>query len=326
MATVTASTISVNSGSTSSLDVPGVGGSVTINLASHSLFVCNSTKKAAILNKVDIAITESSEGINTKTIYLAKDIHKMMMCQTAIGSSLDSLDDRTTIAQMLVAASGSIQLSCFMPYQNTAAGSYSSSNLSALNMNKVCKLYGDIKVGLKLTYIDGTEKTKYAPVDSIDGEPIDWSLSTATATRIASANTISDTVSVTPDASAKYFYVDDFLSGCKGTALITLFGLTMSNIDPSSTITLTPFLYIGPDISLGTTPPASIAYITNSSGATLTFSSKRVDATAVSTLSITNADATNNNGLSTTDNYGWVGEYDSGVTTDTSIVVNVTIA
>ena len=244
----------------------------------------------------------------------------------------------STLRNYLGLANGAIDVSMWSPFKKVGAAAWAESALTLTQMNLLCKIRGNINVGLQIDYMNGvTPTTKYIDAGGT-ADSIDWTLpagSTTSTRRVmcSDVQTLIDssyTQSVTVTDGRVFVAPSIIPDSVLDTMVISLFNIPWVNFASASNFTITPFLYTGPKIGVGTgattTKPTSYSPISIDSTSYLKKVSTRADGNALSTIAITNTDNSINPGLSVdTDVYGWVGNYNSSSTDDTSITIGVSV-
>ena len=278
-------------------------------------------KKAILLSRILISAIDEDSAEKTKALYFGRDLHKLMHCATT-QSTGTLVDDKTTIGDFF-GIQKDLEIGFWMPMQHNGT-SFAPVSLSATQLNDLFELNKDFRVGLKLDYVDSTAKTLYVdvPTDELDRT---WRIASADTPRKARSTNGLVPASITT-ASDKYVSVAIMDGTIRNRYVLTLFGLSLGNVDASSSMTLTPFLYVGADKLSAPTAiaPSSIGYLNDTANPETNWDAtcNRVSGNSEVTIT-TSVDDTYNTEVLTENDYGWVGNYNSGSTTDTTINVAI---
>ena len=344
MATITSTKVSINGAPYTTLS--GFAGQETASLTldlmgstyNSSFKACNSTWQIPLLNEISVQVVDSNQVANTKEVYVAREIHKQMFCTQTLLTITKTLNMTSTLRNYLGLANGAIDVSMWSPFKKVGAAAWDESALTLTQMNLLCKIRGNINVGLQIDYMNGvTPTTKYIDAGGT-ADSIDWTLpagSTTSTRRVmcSDVQTLIDssyTQSVTVKDGRVFVAPSIIPDSVLDTMVISLFNIPWLSFASASNFTITPFLYTGSKIGVGagatTTKPTSYSPISIDSTSYLKKVSTRADGNALSTIAITNTDNSINPGLSVdTDVYGWVGNYNSSSTDDTSITIGVSV-
>ena len=284
---------------------------------------CDNTRKAILLSKV-LVTAVNEEGVSKSMhSYIGRDIHKMLHCNTR-QSDTSLLVDASTKLDVFFGVTSPVIAGFWMPMQHNGT-SFTQSYLSAEELNDLFLPGVDFHIGLKLSYTKTTPKTLYAPCSAIDGAS--WIVDTTKSARVAhslSSGLVKVSVSTDNDYYCSFVAIStDFM---RDTSVLGLFGLTASDIDPSTQVTITPFAYVGAEMSGYTQDaPTSLGYFHSLSSIGVFWD--RTNSTPAGTnnliLGMSISDTYNSETLTNGD-YGWLGEYASGDNTDTSINISIT--
>ena len=272
-------------------------------------------RAAFLLNRIAIkSIDEEGAESSDRVTYLAYSLHKQLFATPTPGATGIQVDNTTTINNMF-GQNSPIEIKAWMPYESNGSAWVA----RELNAAQVEDLMENIHFGLMLEYVDnGTGKVKFAPIL----HPSTYVVSTSTSARSQLEYAVGSTVSITT-ANAKSFSGALRFDGANG--LLATFGMTVSDIDANTQITLSLISYCGAEMASHTTAtPNNWSYIYKdgtTNGAKYQKTNPRIGSVNNIYVSVFNADATYNNEIYDADDIGWVAEYDSNGTLDTSISI-----
>lgn len=329
-------TISVNHASPvvlsgGSLD-SGIGTvSVDLNAAPYSTYHYDGLKKYILINKASVVNTAADIEGTPKTIMFLKDGYKLLFAGAST-ASIGKFTEKTTVYDML----SSLYLAFWEPKEITSASTArivpTLSNSTIASMFNLGNSKGYTQLGLRLTYAKNNVTTyayKQLEIPRLSWNKVELRRKGYSVFRDGDTLTLSDDYEdggiVTPAASVGVG-VGEAVYNCYKSSTIEIpkdpvvdyFGIAIGNIDTPSTITITPFMFVGP------CDGTYIGYLQNINGTSaLSVSMSVPSALNNSTISIANTDSTNNNDAYS-DDYGWIGTYNPADTSDSSITVTIT--
>jgi len=274
----------------------------------------SSDKKAFLLNTVEITATDEDDVTITKTMFLASELHKQIFCSTEIANKSVVVDGFTTWGEYFPSGDQLFKVRVWMPNLYTSGG-WIRKDLSALQLED---LFENIRFGASIVYVDSsTSKTLYIDLGGF-GER-SWNVSTGTLAQVAHASSVSPQ---TTCGTSTRKYAEREINFDLSNRLLDSFGLTIANVDASSTMTVTLFAYVGATIASPTPTAPSYGVLSTLAGYTYAVPRSRISGESTLEIAASNADTTYN-GETYVDNgdVGWVGNYASGGTTDTSISI-----
>lgn len=288
---------------------------------------CSSDRKAILLSRLHISTSDEEDGTKTKTIYLARDIHKMMHCTNeAQAAQMVPLDADTTLAQFFGGSPKPISFGFWMPMRHNGSSAFVATDLTVAQLNDLIRIGTDLKIGLRIQYTDTadtTRKTLYVDVSDADADT-SWSIGVSS-NRVPHYNQAGLVPSTLTSANAKYVSADLISLQYMATKALSLFGLSISDVVPESDIEIAPFAYVGPTISsFSGSAPTSYGLLSSvaSFGATYwSYTQERVAAESQVTIAMS-VDNTYNTETFDSDDYGWLANFDAD---DTDTSINVTI-
>lgn len=309
--------------------LPVINGAVSTSIdmvTTHSSVFphCSLDRKAILLSRLHISTSDEDDGTKTKTIYLARDIHKMLHCNNrAQSTQMVPLDADTTLAQFFGGSPKPISFGFWMPMRHDGSSAFVATDLTVTQLNDLIRIGTDLKIGLRIQYTDNTLKTLYVDVSDADADT-SWSIGVSS-NRVPHCNQAGLVTSTLTTANAKYVSADLISLQYMATKALSLFGLSISDVDPESRIEIAPFAYVGPTIS-GFSGSAPTSYGLLSSVASLggtywSYTQERVTSESEVTIAMS-VDNTYNTETFDSDDYGWLANFDAGVT-DTSINVEI---
>jgi hypothetical protein len=309
--------------------LPVINGAVSTSIdmvTTHSSVFphCSHDRKAILLSRLHISTSDEENGTKTKTIYLARDIHKMLHCNNAgQGAQMAPLDADTTLAQFFGGSPKPISFGFWMPMRHDGSSAFVATDLTVAQLNDLIRIGTDLKIGLRIQYTDTTLKTLYVDVSDADADT-SWSIGVSS-NRVPHHNQAGLVPSTLTTANAKYVSADLISLQYMATKALSLFGLSISDIDPGSDIEIAPFAYVGPTISgfSGSAPTTYglLSSVASFGGTYWSYTQERVAAESQVTIAMS-VDNTYNTETFDSDDYGWLANLDAGVN-DTSINVEI---
>lgn len=296
-------------------------------VATHSSIFphCSTDRKTILLSRFHISTADEEGAVKTKTIWLARDIHKMMHCNNPIQARDIQLDANTTLAQFFNAAKP-ISFGFWMPNRHDGLSAFVATDLSGTQLDDLISIGIDLKVGLRMRYTDGgMPQTRYIDVPDSSAHAM-WLVPIWGSARVAHYNEEGLVPSSVSPANARYVSAELISLEYMASKVLDRFGLTISDIDASTNIEIAPFVYVGPTISgFSGSAPASYGLLSSIDDAGATYwkyTQERVagESDANITMSV---DSPYNKEVFDGDDYGWLGNFDSGVATDTTINVQI---
>lgn len=290
---------------------------------------CSTDRKTILLSRFHISTTDQDSAVKTKTIWLARDIHKMMHCNSPVQASGSQLDANTTLAQFFNAAKP-ISFGFWMPNRHDGLSAFVATSLSGTQLDDLIRIGTDLKVGLRMKYTDTvmgtpTLKTRYIDV-SDSAADTKWNVTVVTSPRVAHYNQDGLVPSSVSPANARYVSAELISLEYMASKVLDRFGLTISDIDALTDIEIAPFAYVGPTISaFSTSPPSSYGLLSSIGAAGATYweyTQERVGGESDVNIAMS-VDSPYNTEVFDVDDYGWLGNFDSGDATDTTINVQI---
>ena len=298
----------------------GNTGTASFNLAG-SLYDMTSDKKALVVNSVVVTNSNAESQTKSATIKVASEAPSMLFFAPSGIANADAFyNGGETLSDWVQEGS----LKVWPPKAIVAAGESAS---SIANMGLTDAIIKDLfnfgtgnklKFGVEIVY----QATGPVPTTKYYDIPLtDLVFTAGTSETIpASAATANKPFPATISGSATPF-VSNVITIPQVT-VETAFGITYAGVVPGSTMTISPVVYIGSMIAgalIGKawklTNPATGAYVTR----TVT----RPATANINTIEITNAYAPNTDNYTASSQFGWTGNIDDGVITDTSITITV---
>lgn len=297
-------------------------------VATHSSIFphCSTDRKTILLSRFHISTIDEDGAVKTKSIWLARDIHKMMHCDNTVQARDFDIDADTTLAQFFGDASKPIRFGFWMPMRHDGLSAFVDTDLSGTQLDDLICIGKDLKVGLRMKYTDrGLPNAKYIDV-SDSAANTSWSVPIWGSARVAHYNEEGLVPSTVSPANARYVSAELISLEYMKSRVLDRFGLTISDIDASSPIEIAPFAYVGPTISgFSSSAPASYGLLSSIGDAGATY--WRYTQRRVSGESDVNIAMSVNNPHNTEvfdgDDYGWLGNFDSGDATDTTINIQI---
>lgn len=321
-------TYKINAGTPVTLPVEDGAVSKPIDMvATHSSIFphCSTDRKTILLSRFHISTADEEGAAKTKTIYLARDIHKMLHCNNTVQAVYSELDAGTTLAQFFN-ASKPISFGFWMPNRHDGSSAFVATYLSGNQLDDLIRIGTDLKVGLRMKYSDGgMPNTRYIDV-SDSAADTKWNITLGATPRVAHYNEDGLVPSSVSPANARYVSADLISLEYMASKVLDRFGLTISDIDASTNIEIAPFAYVGPTINaFSTSAPSSYGLLSSIGAAGATYweyTQERVSGESDVNIAMS-VDSPYNTEVFDGDDYGWLGNFDSGVTTDTTINVQI---
>jgi len=317
---LTSATWKLNNGAPTALTVTDGAVSESVDLNIAGCIASSSEKKTMLINKVLFSGVDEDGVGKEEAVFIARDFHKQLFSGTIMSATGVQVDTSTTL-QTFMGTSGVPEIGFWMPAVHNGT-SWVAGGFTANQLNDLGQIGGTIRIGAKLTYVvSTTTKYKYVdlpttatswviagavtPVGNIKAHPA-TPATTATVTNVARAY-----VSCSP--------IDSFTD-----KVFTLFGLSFGDVDPGSTMKIQLFAYVGASIASPTaSEPSGIGLIADVNSATYWEKSQsRVSGTSLVNIGLSSTNAYNSETFAS-EGLGWVSNFDTGGTTDTSITVTM---
>lgn len=327
-------TISVNYATPKVLVGAGIEGgigTVSVDLDADFLtYHYDDQKKYILINKATVVNEAAGIEGTPKTIKFLKDGYKLLFAGATTVSG-GAFTEKTTVSDML----SSLYLAFWEPKELTSASTarivprlYASDISSMFNLGNST---GWTQLGLMLTYTKGAA-TAYAykqlTIPPLTWEKVELKRKAYSVFTGGNTLTLSDGYEeggiITPmgglgtrEGEATSSCYKSSTIGIPTDSVVGYFGIPIGDITPSSTITITPFMFVG---ACDGTYMGSLQNINGESALSV---SMTVPATFnTSTITISNTDSTNNKD-EYSDGYGWIGTYNPGSVSDSSITVTI---
>lgn len=280
----------------------------------------SSDKKAFLLNTVTLEATDADGAVASKTMYIASELHKQVFCSTDIGQTGTMVSETTTMQDFFSTGSNKFRIRVWMPYYNNA-GSWL---MRTLDSDALDDLFENIRFCAKLDYVDeSTAKVKYVDLGIIDGEK-EW-VTSGSGSPSAHVSAVTPQTSVSSGARA---YAEKDIDFSLSARVFSLFGLSLGDVDGGSQMKITLLGYVGAPIATPTAtmpPGASVVSTIAATGAIYCNTQNRVTGENLLSMSVANADTIYNGETYVgSGDLGWVSNYNTSGTTDTSITINIT--
>lgn len=325
-------TISVNYATPKVLAGDGIEGgigTVSVDLdADYKTYHYDDQKKYILINKATVVNEAAGIQGTPKTIKFLKDGYKLLFAGASTVTN-GAFTEKTTVADMI----SSLYLAFWEPKELTSPST--ARIVPTLSRSDIASMFnlgnstGWTQLGLMLTYTKNNA-TRYA-YKRLTIPQLTWNL-VELARKEYSVFTEGNPLTLTDDyedggvVTPKGIGPGEAARSCYRSSVIDIptdtvvdyFGIPIGDIDKPSTITITPFMFVGP------CDGTYVGSLQDINGTTALSVSMNVPAALnTSTISIANTDTTNNKD-EYSDGYGWIGTYNSGSASDSSITVTIT--
>lgn len=319
--TVTTASINLAANHTLDLDLVSTYGSSFPSITSDN--------KGVVLSTLIVGVKDESNLTKYQSYQIARDPHKMIVLYPAVASAAGSIHGRESIKSFLGVTTSTLKAYLFDPIvRNSNNSGFEAGGLDATQANNLFIPGVNCRIGLSLTYTkvgESTPKTMYTNMEVSGSE---WTKVLAESARSVIGGGLPTTTFTTTNAAR--FEMEIFSSTTLGQNIAAVFSdYNLSNIKPSTSVTLAVFAYLGSAISgVTATAPATLVptWSHKTSSGALAFSrtmNRGADANNVD-IAASTIGQSNTETLPDENGIGWVGDYDPNAITDTTVRITAT--